>query len=302
MKTTYFAIQLLAVSLISPLQAEEKFWDSPEAYLRQAPPADRPKIFAPGLLADAGTFALGRVAFSPDGREFYYSQNDSWYSDKHARMKLIRHVDGKWNPAITLNEGFVSPTLSMDGAVLYLRRANGMKNVWQSRKVGNAWTAPTPLLETAFGVYDYLPTLSGNAYVASEPDPEDVKYGSTYVFSQLSWTNGRASVHSLGRPLNAKGWNGDLFVAPDEAFMIVSARETKDFESELHISFRKPDSTWTAPVSLGPKINDGPAHRWGQYVTPDKKFLFYCHGTSEQDCAIWWVRFDRLVESLRPKS
>jgi hypothetical protein len=55
-------------------------------------------------------------------------------------------------------------------------------------------------------------------------------------------------------------------------------------------------------VSLGPKINNGLAHRWGQFVTPDHKYLFYSYGTSEKDCAIYWVRFDRLLESLRPKA
>lgn len=299
---TCFAIPLLAVSLLSPLQAAEKFWDSPEAYLRQSRPSDTPKIFAPGMLADAGAFALGRVAFSADGREFYYSQNTSWYSDRNARMKLIRHTDGKWGQPVVINEGFVSPTLSPDGLVLYLRRANGMNNVWQSRRAGDAWSAPVPFLQTAFGVYDYMPTLNGNAYVGSGPDVEDTQYGSTYVFSRLMWTNGQPSVRSLGHPPNAKGWNGDLYVAPDESFMIVSAKETKDFESELHITFRKADSTWTEPVSLGPKINDGPAHRWGQNVTPDGKFLFYSHGTSERDCTIWWVRFDRLLQSLRPRA
>jgi hypothetical protein len=48
-------------------------------------------------------------------------------------------------------------------------------------------------------------------------------------------------------------------------------------------------------------INNGLAHRWGQYVTADNKYLFYSHGTSEKDCAIYWVRFDKLLESLRPK-
>ena len=55
-------------------------------------------------------------------------------------------------------------------------------------------------------------------------------------------------------------------------------------------------------MSLGPKINDGLAHRWGQLVTPDGKYLFYCRGTSEKDCAVYWVRFDKLLASLRPKS
>ena len=81
--------------------------------------------------------------------------------------------------------------------------------------------------------------------------------------------------------------------------MIVSAKETKTFESELDISFRKPDLTWTVPASLGDKINDGLAHRWGQYVTPDGKFLFYTRGTSPKDTAIYWVRFDNLLRKLR---
>jgi hypothetical protein len=145
-----------------------------------------------------------------------------------------------------------------------------------------------------------MPTASGNAYVGSDPSPQDVKNG-TYVFSLLTFSNGNVSIKSLGRPLNGPGFNGDLFIAPDESFMIVSANETKDFESELYISFRKADSTWTVPVSLGPLINDGLAHHWGQYVTPDNKYLFYSRGTSEKDCAIYWVRFDKLLESLRPK-
>ena len=84
--------------------------------------------------------------------------------------------------------------------------------------------------------------------------------------------------------------------------MIVSAHETKDFEAELWISFRNRDRTWTPPVSLGPKINSGLAHRWGQYVSPDGKYLFYCWGTSEKDCGVYWVRFDKLLKQLRPKS
>jgi hypothetical protein len=82
--------------------------------------------------------------------------------------------------------------------------------------------------------------------------------------------------------------------------MIVSTNETPTFESELYIAFRKADKAWTKPVSLGTKINDGLAHRWGQYVTPNGKYLFYSHGTSEKNCAIYWVRFDKLLASLRP--
>jgi hypothetical protein len=30
--------------------------------------------------------------------------------------------------------------------------------------------------------------------------------------------------------------------------------------------------------------------------------MFYSHGTSEKDCTIYWVRLDKLLESLRPRN
>ena len=299
MKRAAYFLSIAAVAG-SLLHGQGSFWRSKGAYLGQAPPADTPKIFAPGLLAESGTFVMGRVAFSQDGKEFYYAQNDSWESGAHAKLKMIRYADDHWGKPTVMAEQLLSPTLSIDGGVLYMRKG-GMRNVWEALRSGDGWSAPIAFLEKTFGVYDFMPTLSGNYYVGSDPDPEDVKNGSTYVFSLLTITDGNVKVKSLGRPLNAPGFNGDLYIAPDESYMIVSAKETKTYESELYISFRKPDSTWTVPISLGPKINDGLAHRWGQYVTPDGKYLFYSHGTSEKDCAVYWVRFDKLLESLKPK-
>jgi hypothetical protein len=290
----------IAVCVAPLLHAEENFWDSKHAYLGQRRPSDTPRVFAPGLLADSGMFVMGRVAFSHDGKEFYCAQNDSWESGKHAQLKMMRYADHHWENATAVGSEFLSPTLSMDGGTLFMRKG-GMSNLWKSERAGNGWTAPTVFLEKPFGLYDYMPTLSGNAYVGSDPDADDAKNGITYAFSVLTINNGNVSVKSLGRPLNEPGFNGDLYIAPDESYMIVSAHETRTYESELYISFRKPDATWTIPVSLGPKINDGLAHRWGQYVTPDGKYLFYSHGTSEEDCAIYWVRFDQLLKSLKSK-
>jgi hypothetical protein len=276
-------------------------WDSPDAYLRQTPPSDSPKEFAPGQLADNGAFVMGRVAFSQDGTEFYFTQNDSWKSGDHAELRVVRYADGNWGKPQRLSEQFMSPTLSLDGNTLYMRKG-GRRNVWAAKRSGSNWSEPVPLLVGAFGVYDFMPTTSGRFYVGSEPDADDVTHGITYAFSVITIADGKPVVRSLGRPLNEPGFNGDLYVAPDESYIIISAHETKDFESELWISFHKPDLTWTVPVSLGPKINNGLAHRWGQYVTPDGKYLFYSWGTSEKDCGVYWVRFDNLLNRLRAEA
>jgi hypothetical protein len=211
----------------------------------------------------------------------------------------VRFARGIWEKPVVVNEQFVSPTLSMDGNTLYFRKGN-MRNVWKSTRSGTGWSAPAPLIEAKFGVYDFMPTRSGRFYVGSDAGPEDAKYGASYVFSRLTFEKDGVQVKSLGQPLNTKSFNGDFFVAPDESYMIVSTNETPDYESELYIAFRKADDSWSVPVSLGPEINNGLAHRWGQFVTADGKYLFYSHGTSEKDCAVYWVRFDRLLEKLRP--
>ena len=207
----------------------------PKAFLGQVPPSDIPKVFAPGLLVDTGTVAMGRVAFSKDGNEFYYTQDDSWNSLEHAQIKLIRFADHNWSKPIIVNQQFISPTFSMDGNVLYFRKGN-MKNVWQSHLTGDSWSAPSALIEKNVGVYDFMPTRSANYYAGSDPDPEDVKNGITYAFGVLTISNGNIKAKSLGRPLNETGFNGDLYIAPDESYTIVSAKETKTFESELYIS------------------------------------------------------------------
>ena len=298
---TILAASMWASCALTLLQAQENLWDSPDAYLGQRPPSDTPKEFAPGQLADKGSFVMGRVAFSRDGKEFYFTQNDSWKSGEHSKVRVMRYADHRWSKPEVLAEQFMSPTLSLDGNTLYIRKG-GMRNVWQSKRNASNWSEPAPLLVGAFGVYDFMPTASGKFYAGSEPDAEDVKNGITFAFSVITTSNGKPVVQSLGRPVNEPGFNGDLYIAPDESYIIVSAHETKDFESELFMSFRKPDLTWTAPVSLGPRINNGLAHRWGQYVTPDGKYLFYSWGTSEKDCGIYWVRFDTLLSKLKSET
>lgn len=91
-----FTVMLAGVGVSSAANSADAFWRSPDAYLGETPPSDTPKIFAPGRLVEAGAFNSGRVAFSKDGRELYYTQNDSWNSDEHAKLLTMRFADHRW--------------------------------------------------------------------------------------------------------------------------------------------------------------------------------------------------------------
>lgn len=221
---------LITASLIPHLHAEKSFWNTKNAYLGQTPPRDVPRPFAPRLVKDPGAFMMGCVAFSRDGKEFYFTQNDSWESGLHAQLKMVRFENDGWGKPVVIAEQMLSPTFSMDDKTLYMRKG-GMTNLWAEHRLGSesrdVWSAPSQIYDKDFGVYDYVPTLSGNAYVGSEPSEEDKKNGVTYAFSVLKTADGNPSVTSLGEPINEPGFNGDLYVAPDESYMIVSAKETK---------------------------------------------------------------------------
>jgi hypothetical protein len=306
MKKLFYLFLIPMLGLSTSLSAQTTHWNSRDAYLGQKPPADTPKIFAQHLLTKADTFAYDRVAFSQDGREFYYPSNTTWFDSKNSKIRYFKHDGKKWNGPFVLNQLYYAPTFSIDGNTLYFlgggKRDTLHALVWQSHRNGGGWTEPSIYLQKTYGLYDFMPTQSGVSYVGSNAHQGNRRDYSTYDICELRMSGQDTTIKSLGAPMNTPGFDGDFYVAPDESYIVVSAKETKDFECELYISFHKPDKTWTTPVSLGPLINNGIAHRWGEYVTPDGKYLFYSMGTSPKDCHIYWVRFDHLLAKLKKEN
>jgi hypothetical protein len=276
--------------------AQKGFLDTKDAYLGQTPPGNTPQIFAAGMLADSG-IVLGKVNFTKDGKSFYYSYARHWFDDNGSGTKEIRFDGRKWLKPKVIAEKITNPALSPDETKMYLGAGGGQ--VWLLQKTEQGWSSPKFWLEKNYGLYNFQETNSGNFYVGSNGTQGSKSDWSTYDFCKMTIAGKDTTISSLGTPINTPAFDGDFYIAPNESYIIISAKETPTYECELWISFRKTDGSWSTPRSLGPKINDGLAHRFGQYVSPDGKYLFYTRGTSEQDCNIYWVRFDTLLDSLK---
>lgn len=290
--------------ICNTLSAQSNFFNSRDAWLGQTPPNDTPKIFAQHMLVPDSGIAMDRSAFSRDGREFYYCNAMHWFNSMGAKIRYFKFDGKKWVGPMVLNYGYYAPTFSIDNKSMYFAGGKGDGKhayVWVSRRDKTGWTEPEVFLKKDFGMYDLMPTNSGTFYVGSNTEKGKTKDFSNYDFSTLKLGNPDV-VKSLGPIINTPAFDGDFYVSPDESFMIISYKEKPDYECELGITFRKPDHSWTVPQNLGPLINDGDAHRWGEYVTPDGKYLFYTKGTGEKDCHIYWVRFDTLKEKLRKEA
>jgi hypothetical protein len=280
--------------------AQPSFWEGPNAYLGQQQPGDTPVVFAEGRLAEKGYWVGSRVAFTADGKQFLYGTNTNWFNGTNQKLKYF-HFDGKsWKGPFLLFLYYSSPTFAPDGNTLLIAGRNGA--IDQTRYTDTGWLAPQEFLSRTYSLYNFMPTANGHYYVGSNGTWGQRTDFNSWRFSILAGIGADTSIRSLGSPLNSPGFNGDFYIAPDESYMIISTKESSSFESELYISFQKTDKQWTVPLSLGPLINRGLAHRWGAYVSPDHKFLFYTKGTSEKDCTIYWVRFDDLLEKLRQQA
>lgn len=289
-------ITLAMFMIIHPAAAQQKLWGTKNAYLGQQPPGDEPEIFGQGLLKDSG-IVLGKVSFSKDGNAFYYSYARHWFDSEGSGTKEIRFDGKKWQKPIAIAPNLTNPALSPDEQNMYLGAPNGQ--VWLMKRYEAGWSTPMLWMEKPYGLYNFQQANSGTFYTGSNGTQGSKKDWSTYDFCNLNIHHHDTIITSLGPVINTPGFDGDFFIAPDESYIIISAKETPDYQSELWISFRKKDGSWSAPVSLGDKINNGPAHRFGQYVTPDGKYLIYTKGTSETDCNLYWVRFDTLLKKLR---
>jgi YHS domain-containing protein len=294
----------LACCFCGSLTAQNSFFDSKNAYLGQRRPNDTPRIFAQQMLLPDSGMAVDRSAFSANGKEFYYCNAMHWFSSKGNKIRYFKYESNKWRGPFVLNYGYYAPTFSIDGKSMYFAGKGDGKHAiaWISHRNKTGWTNPVAFLKMDYGLYDLMPTRSGTFYVGSNAGKGNMNDFSKYDFCTLAITKTDTVVKSLGPVINTPAFDGDFYVAPDESYMIISYKEKLDFECELGITFRKPDHSWTVPQNLGPLINDGDAHRWGEYVTPDGKFLFYTKGTGEKDCHLYWVRFDTLKAKLKKEA
>ncbi len=298
MKTSILLSVISLFGLGIDLSAQNNFWNSSKAYLGQTPPGSIPVKFAPELINDTPFFSMDRCAFSHDGKEFYYCRNNTWFSSKDASIQFYRYDGAKWIGPTTLARQFYGPSSTPASDALFLI-GGGMGGVTQMHRTANGWSEPAIYLQRSYGTYDFMATLSGNMYAASNINGSINDFTCYDICIMRPIASGDTTIHTLGKPINTPGFDGDFFVAPDESYMVISAKEHPDYECEIYISSHKKDGTWTNPKSLGPKINNGLAHRWGEYVTPDNKYLFYSYGHGPQDCALYWVRFDDLLENLK---
>ena len=269
-------------------------------YLGQIPPGSTARVFAPGLISDMRPHQWESPGqFSADGNTFcfyrcgyiYITENtdQGWTAPK--RIESIPYRTG--SVCMSPDANIVYFIYSYDSSKRY--------SLHRCMRTSQGWSLPqefgTPI--STSGAY-------GGFSVAGD--------------NSIYFTAGRG--HFQVAPFVSNTWpqvimipveKGNLKgccpgIAPDGSFMVfysIRPGAPGGTETDLYLTLRRPDGTWTKLRNMGPRINSG-YYEFGARISPDKKYMFFTRSTGwnlgpgRDKGDIYWVELkEYLPESYR---
>lgn len=310
MRTKVLPLIITFLVFASRVQAEATYVPWPDIngpYLGQQPPGLTAEMFAPDIVSTDRS-EINSV-FTPDGNEFYFT---TWDQENGTRIMFTRQIDGRWSvperASFSTDPTDVDPAISYDGQRVFFgsRRSRpegspareGDFDLWFADRDGPDWGEAKymgPVLNS--GTRQVYPsvTLDGSLYFQAI---REGGYGKADIYRSRLLDGNYQEPENLGPVINSGNYEGDVFIAPDESYLIVSISGRDDGlgDGDLYISFRTQDETWSDLRNMGTGINSG-KREFCPMLSPDGKYLlFTSKRAGEGD--IFWVDAG-IIEKLR---
>lgn len=268
-------------------------------YFGQKAPGLKPEIFAPNLISFPDRYEFGST-FSKDGKEFFFAVD----SARNLTTHYSRLENGVWSqPEIILQkEGvtFNDPMLTPDEQRLFFI-SNGPTNpqdsirdinIWYVEKTESGWSSPInpgSIINSKWNEYYPSFTQSNRMYFSSNVGTKKGKYYNFDIYYADQKEGSFLPPVKLGPEINTEFYEADVYIAPDESYIIFCARRDDSLgEGDLYISFKDENGNWMPSKHLDAAINTE-YNEFCPFVTADGKYLFY---TSNED--IYWVSTEIL--------
>ncbi len=285
---------------------ESKFHQLKGPYLGQKPPGMTPEIFAPGIVSTVEHGEYGGH-FSPDGKMFIFTRR---VEGQPGRLYFSEYKENKWTIPEVVPFGYETndsqPCFFADGKRLIFvsgrpepnKTEDGEHhNFWVVDYDGSGWGKPYLLdPDINLGERRVCPSVSknGNLYFSGnykKPGDKDI------FLSRL--VNGKyTEPENLGSSINTNYYEQHVFIAQDESYILFDSYRPAGYEkSNIYISYRKEDNSWTEAKILSEAVNSE-QYDWYPVVTPDEKYILFTRtGYGEMD--IYWVSV-KIFEKLKP--
>jgi hypothetical protein len=276
-------------------------------YFGQEPPGMMAEIFAPGIISTDRS-EINSV-FTPDRDEFYFT---AWTRETGTKIMVTSQIDGRWTApevaSFSNHPTDVDLAISYDGKRVFFGTRRPRPGETEIREgVFDIWFADRT--ETGWGEEQYLGPVVNSG--RSQIYPTVTRDGTLYFQAVREEGYGKADIYrsrlidgvyqtpeNLGPVINSENYEGDVFIAHDESYLIVSVSGRKDGfgEGDLYISFRSLDGSWSPLKNMGGAINSD-KRDFCPMVTPDGKYFFFSSKrVGEGD--IFWVDA-KVINALR---
>ncbi|MCF7824879.1 MAG: T9SS type A sorting domain-containing protein [Candidatus Marinimicrobia bacterium] len=262
-------------------------------YFGYSSPGPVPEIFAPGIVSTE--YAEFAGTFTPDFSEYYFTRRGP-FPEGIAQIMVSNNQAGSWS--IPVRASFSSdyyefePYVSPDGTRVYYgsRRAPdaqtppGNMHIWYIEKLDNSWSEPILLGSPFFERMVMYPSISnsGDFYFT----------GLEGIYCSRLQDGIYQQPVLLGPEINFLPLTAHSFIDPDERYLLFDGQERGPGLTDIFISYKKPDGSWTKGKSLGPEVNSGESQAMAS-VSPDGKCLFFTRNSD-----IYWVDAG-IIESLK---
>lgn len=284
-----FLLIILSFTLLASGQAQENTKDKSDfpvltgPYLGQKLPETKPEVFTPNLLPEKYWWHSA-PAFSPDGKEVYFSAfiKSEAYSERIMCMKL---ENGRWtSPKLASFSKYFEggPCFSPDGNKIFYSSVRPLarggeqredRDIWYVERTADGWSEP---IHTSFNTN----TWEDRVYIS---DPGNIYYKSNNdIYRVKMLDDGFSEPEKLSDAINSEYGEQDPCIALDESYMIFYSSRPGHLGKEngdLYISFKKKDGAWTKAVNMGPIFNKGHIITRFPRLSPDGKYLFFLNSS-----------------------
>jgi hypothetical protein len=286
---------------LSSIQVSAKpFAEGP--YLGQTPPGPIPKVFAPGLICDMRPHqAEAWGTFSADGNTFCFNRSGYVYITENTEQGWTRPKRIKSIPFMT-----AACCPSPDANSIYFMYSYDPSKRYclhRCMRTSEGWSLPQelgPPFSRAFGGFSLA--ADNSIYFWGW---DKAKLGGFWLAPFVNNTWPRAIKIPVEKG-NLRGHHPGI--APDKSFLVfysVKPGAQRGTETNLYLTLRRTDGTWTKPQNMGPKINTR-YFEFGARISPDKKYMFFTRAngwgmnSSSDTGDIYWVELKKyLPESHR---
>lgn len=259
-------------------------YDSP--YILSVKPGEHPVPFCPRIISTRESDEYG-IGFSAQGDELFFTR----CNEQGAVIMHSQHNSYGWSkPQILEQVGqaeAMESCLSVNGKKLYFSQVNqGSSLIYIANKAQQSWLSPQRLTSTDLGKRQRSPSVAANGNLYFSGICNDTGQADIYVseFRNRQYMPPR----KLSKNINSQYNEGYVYVSPQENYLIFDSNRPGSYgKTDLYISFRRINGTWSEAVNLGEKINTAEAE-WSPYMSPDGNYLFFSRSVNGQ-VDIYWV-------------